>query len=588
MESAGNDRSFQAAAFAASACSDLESRGFMVPYALLQNPPLGTYSDAQSLEDGLRSLRLSPPCRPSPYQEFTGGVLDACPYQSLANVSTMPPNRSSPYPEFAGDVLDPYPYASLANVSSVPPNRPSPYSEFTGDVFGAYPYPSPTNVFSVGIPRTDSYDASRLIPDSIGAARNIFRFGYGPSVHVEPLSNHSPALIGDGWIQTDPNVFAMAGSRERLSVENLPSLPALGRAGSCHYNSRFSRPDVSNRRLSEAARTPVSSAAMHNSRRNIRLSTRNGSWSLPRTGVPLDKEKVGRLFNQVINSIGDFMVHQTWNHVIQSLVEVCDEVQRTKILEKVTLQEHRLVKICLDPYGIHAVKKLLDHVTTPYQMKLVVSALLPGVVSLALEKNSVIEHCLRNFPHEYTESLLVELAKNCYHIATNQTGCCTLQACIHYSDRASRECLLVELPSYSLQLAQDPYGNYVVQTLLSLMRPGVTNKVIEVLRGSFLPLSTNKYASHVVERCIKTIGEVQSRQVALELTTSPSCPKLFTDEFGNFVTKTLLEEAHQSWGRIFNYLEKMIEERESQLATHTFGKNVLAKLRTLQRRRCGV
>ncbi|KAI3412899.1 PUM-HD domain-containing protein [Psidium guajava] len=583
MENAGNDRSFGAAAFAATAYSDFESRGFTVPYPLLQNPPLGTLSDAQSLEDGLRSLRLSPPNRPSPYQEFNVDVLDAYPYRSLANVSSVPPNRPSPSPEFTGDVLDAYPYQSLANVSSVPPYRSSPYPEFTGDVLDAYPYPSPTNVFSVGIPRTDSYDASRLSADSVGAARNIFRFGYGPSVHVESLSNHSPALIGDGWIQTDPGVFAMAGSRERQPVENLPSLPALGRAGSCHYNSKFSRPNVSNSRLFEEHRTPASSAMMPKP-----LSTRNGSCWLLRTGESLDKEKVGRLFNQVINRVGDFMVHQTWNHVIQSLVEVCDEVQRTRILEKVTLQERRLVRICLDSYGIHAVKKLLDHITTPYQMNLVVSALLPSVVALALEKNGVIEHCLQNFPHEYTESLLVELAKNCYHIATNQTGCCTLQACIRYSDGASRERLLVELPSYSLKLAQDPYGNYVVQTLLSLMRPGVTKKVIEALRGSFLPLSTNKYASHVVQRCIDTVGEAQSRQVALELTTSPSCPKLFIDKFGNYVAKTLLEEAHQSWGRIFNYLEKKIEERESQLATDPYGKNVLAKLRTLQRRRCSV
>ncbi|KAF8023197.1 hypothetical protein BT93_F0641 [Corymbia citriodora subsp. variegata] len=532
MENAGSDRSFGETVFAAPAHSNLlggGGSGFGGPQAsLLQNPPLGTHGDVQSLEDVFRRLQLSHP------------------------------NRQSPYPEFTGDVLD------------------------------AYPRASPTNVSSVGVSRIDGYDMSPQSVDSFGSGRNIFRFGYGPSIPVESLSNHSPALIGDGWIQTDPNVFAMAGSRERLSIENLPPLPALGRASSFHYNSSFSRPNVSNSRLFEAHRTPVSSAAMHNLRRNILLSTRNGSRSLPRTREPLDKEKVARIFVQVIDRVGDFMVHQTWNHVIQNLVEVCDEGQRTQILEKVTCQEPLLVRICLDSHGIHAVKKLLDHVTTPYQMRLVVDALLPSVVSLALERNGVIEHCLQNFPPEYTEPLLVELANNCYHIATNQNGCCTLQACINYSNGASRELLLVELTSYSLQLAQDEYGNYVVQTLLSLVMPGVTDKILEALEGSFFALSTNKYASHVVEKCFNTLREAQSRQIALELTMSPSCPKLFTDKFGNYVSQKLLEVAHQFWGRIFKYLEGLIQERESQLANNPYGKNVLAKLRELQRRRRGV
>ncbi|XP_056173391.1 pumilio homolog 11-like [Syzygium oleosum] len=514
MEHATDDRSFGATAFAAPARSVFAGLGFPDPGTSSRNPPpLGSHCDAQSLEDGFRSLRLSPP------------------------------------------------------------NRQSPHSGFAGDVLGAYPRASPTDVSGVGVSRTDGYDVSRQSADSIGSGQNIFRFNYGPSVNVKSLSNHSPALLGNGWIQTDPNVFAMAGSRERLSVENLPFLPALGGAGSCNYNSRFSRPNVSNSRLFEAHRTPVSSAAMHNLRRNVLLSTRNGSRSLLRTREPLDKEKVARIFDQVIDRVGDFMIHQTWNHVIQNLVEVCNEEQRTRILEKVTLQEPLLVRICLDSYGIHAVKKLLDHVTTPYQMALVVSALLPGVVSLALERNGVIEHCLQNFPHEYTEPLLVVMANNCYDIATNQNGCCTLQACINYSDGASREHLLAELTSYSLQLAQDEYGfvsalvvfglsfhecegssnicfflcfsNYVVQSLLSLMMPGVTNKVLEVLRGSFLPLSTNKYASHVVEKCFNTLEEAQSRHIALELTTSSSCPKLFTNKFGNYVAQKLLEVAHQ-------------------------------------------
>ncbi|KAI6688015.1 hypothetical protein NL676_024843 [Syzygium grande] len=529
MEHATNDRSFGATAFAAPARSVFAGLGFADPGASSRNPPpLGSHGDAQSLEDGFRNLRLSPPSRQSPHPGFTGDVLGTCPHAS------------------------------------------------------------PTDVSGVGVSRTDGYDVSRQSADSIGTGQNIFRFNYGPSVNIKSLSNHSPALLGNGWIQTDPNVFAMAGSRERLSVENLPFLPALGGAGSCNYNSRFSRPNVSNSRLFEAHRTPVSSAAMHNLRRNVLLSTRNGSRSLLRTREPLDKEKVARIFDQVIDRVGEFMIHQTWSHVIQNLVEVCDEEQRTRILEKVTLQEPLLVRICLDSYGIHAVKKLLDHVTTPYQMALVVSSLLPGVVSLALERNGVIEHCLQNFPHEYTEPLLVVLANNCYDIATNQNGCCTLQACINYPDGASREHLLAELTSYSLQLAQDEYGNYVVQSLLSLMMPGVTNKVLEVLRGSFLPLSTNKYASHVVEKCFNTLGEPQSRQIALELTTSSSCPKLFTDKFGNYVAQKLLEVAHQFWGLIFNYLEVLIGERESQLANNPYGKNVLAKLRELQRHRRGV
>lgn len=85
------------------------------------------------------------------------------------------------------------------------------------------------------------------------------------------------------------------------------------------------------------------------------------------------------------------------------------------------------------------------------------------------------------------------------------------------------------------------FSNYVVQHLVGLKLPRVTETLLERLQGSFVTLSCNKYASNVVEKIILESGEVHSTKIIAELLRSPSASMLLVDPYGNFVIQTALQ-----------------------------------------------
>ncbi|KAL6982371.1 hypothetical protein U1Q18_046854 [Sarracenia purpurea var. burkii] len=104
------------------------------------------------------------------------------------------------------------------------------------------------------------------------------------------------------------------------------------------------------------------------------------------------------------------------------------------------------------------------------------------------------------------------MAENCFEIATSQSGYCVLQIC----------------------------SNFVVQHLLELKIPEVTENLLRPLKGSYVSLSCNKYASIVVENCLIKAEEEQDSQIILELLSSPKVSILLVDPFGNFVIQKAL------------------------------------------------
>ncbi|KAF9687516.1 hypothetical protein SADUNF_Sadunf02G0101700 [Salix dunnii] len=230
------------------------------------------------------------------------------------------------------------------------------------------------------------------------------------------------------------------------------------------------------------------------------------------------------------------------NYVVQKLIEVISEEQRTRILRNLTRTDFQLARICLDVHGTRAVQKLLNCITNPVQVSLVVSALSQGAVALIKDSNGhhVIQHSVKHFSPQDNKYILKQVAEKCFEIATNKSGCCVLQRCVEYSEGEPRDRLVAEIIANALLLAEDHYGNYVVQHILDLKMPQVTENLLAQLEGSYMALSCNKYGSNVVEKCLLTTSEDQSTQIILELLSNPGASMLLVDPFGNFVIQKAL------------------------------------------------
>ncbi|KAG7557123.1 Pumilio RNA-binding repeat [Arabidopsis suecica] len=246
-------------------------------------------------------------------------------------------------------------------------------------------------------------------------------------------------------------------------------------------------------------------------------------------------------FKEVINHVVELGMDPFGNYFIQKLLEVCNEEQRTQILIRLTSKPGLLVKISINNYGTRVVQKLIETVTTKEQISLVKSALVPGFLSLVRELNGnhVILNCLKFFSPNDNKFILEAAIKFCTEIATHRHGCCVLQRCVSYSVGEQHEKLVGEISRNSLLLAQDPYGNYVVQYIIEKKVGGVN--VMFELRGNYVKLATQKFGSHVVEKCIRFYPESRS-QIVHELVSVPNFEQLVQDPYANYVIQSALSK----------------------------------------------
>ncbi|XVE60479.1 hypothetical protein DITRI_Ditri05aG0132200 [Diplodiscus trichospermus] len=247
------------------------------------------------------------------------------------------------------------------------------------------------------------------------------------------------------------------------------------------------------------------------------------------------------IFNDIIDNIIELMMDPFGNYLVQKLLDVCTDEQRLQIVFMVTKEAGQLVRISLNTYGTRVVQKLIETLKSRQQISLIKAALKPGILDLIkdLNGNHVLQRCLQCLDNEDNKIIFDAAAKFCVDIATHRHGCCVLQRCIAHSNGQHRDNLITQISTNGLLLAQDPFGNYVVQYIIELKVPSAIGNLLSQFKGHFVNLSMQKFSSHVVEKCLKHCAESRS-QIIRELISVVHFEQLLQDPFANYVIQSAL------------------------------------------------
>ncbi|KAK8668828.1 hypothetical protein V6N13_106274 [Hibiscus sabdariffa] len=282
------------------------------------------------------------------------------------------------------------------------------------------------------------------------------------------------------------------------------------------------------------------------------------------------------IFKEIIDHVVELMMNPFGNYLMQKLLEVCNEEQRVQILLMVTEEPGELVKISLNTHGTRVVQKLIETLKTRQQISLVISALEPGFLSLIkdLNGNHVVQRCLQCLSSEDNKFIFVAAAKYCVDIATHQHGCCVLQRCISHSTGEYREKLVEEISTNGLLLAQDAYGNYVVQFILELKIPSATATLVSQFEGNYVHLSSQKFSSHVVEKCLVVLNDENRSRIIRELLSATHFERLLQDPHANYVVQTALRVSE---GPLHDSLIEAIESRKAISRNSPYSKRIFSQ-----------
>jgi len=268
------------------------------------------------------------------------------------------------------------------------------------------------------------------------------------------------------------------------------------------------------------------------------------------------------VFPELVKSISELAVDQFGNYLVQSMLEHCPRDQRSLIVQHLC---PNIFKFSCSSYGVRCIQMMIDTCKNDKEaVQSICHALHGHVCSLTrdLYGNHVIQRCLRVFPHADTEFISIAIADDLVGACCHPYGCCVIQLILERCDESELQLFVNKLQKDTVRLAQCPYGNYVVQLLVGLKNPQCTHKIVSAMKGHIGVLSSHKFSSNVIEKCLQTgDGEIKAAMID-ELLEYSGFERLLQDPFGNYVVQKAMsccdsESLHKVMEAIRPYVDSL-------------------------------
>lgn len=290
------------------------------------------------------------------------------------------------------------------------------------------------------------------------------------------------------------------------------------------------------------------------------------------------------VFTELVPMMLSLMTDVFGNYVIQKFFEHGAREQRVSLAG---FMAGHVLDLSLQMYGCRVVQKALEFLPAEHQSFLV-SELDGHVLDLVLNQNGnhVIQKCIECIPASLAPFLAASFCGHIQEMAQHPYGCRVIQRIFElglpeeeqsmFASLKDRRALLDELQDAAFALAQDQYGNYVIQHLLEHSSTADRTKIVGAFSTHFLSFSCHKFASNVVEKCV-IYGTPSDRSVVLaEVLASPETTEtMLRDQYANYVIQKMLDVLT---GEQREQLLRAIQPHLGTLRRYTFGKHILAKV----------
>jgi len=260
------------------------------------------------------------------------------------------------------------------------------------------------------------------------------------------------------------------------------------------------------------------------------------------SATEVDKQMV---FEELLPEAVPLMTDVFGNYVIQKILEHGDTAQRSKMADQLV---GKVLDLSLQMYGCRVVQKALE-VIDPEQQRVLVGELKNSVMKCIQDQNGnhVIQKCIECIPVEHLNFVMDSFHNRVYEMASHPYGCRVIQRLLEYCNADQIKSILGEIMINIMTLTYDQYGNYVIQHVLEHGVESDKNLIFNTFTNKIGDLSRHKFASNVIEKCVKEGNAEQRRKLTDEfLLLNPDTGfvqllDIVRDRFGNYVIQRAIE-----------------------------------------------
>ncbi|MCO5588874.1 hypothetical protein L7F22_042835 [Adiantum nelumboides] len=292
-------------------------------------------------------------------------------------------------------------------------------------------------------------------------------------------------------------------------------------------------------------------------------------------------EEKASVFQEVLPHALTLMTDVFGNYVIQKFFEHGTTEQRTELAER--LVGHAL-NLSLQMYGCRVIQKALEVVDMEQQIRLI-SELDGHVMRCVRDQNGnhVIQKCIECVPPDRIGFILSAFYGQVVMLSTHPYGCRVIQRVLEYcTDEQKGGGVMDEILRSVCTLAQDQYGNYVVQHILEHGKPEERSDILTKMAGQIVQMSQHKFASNVVEKCLEFGGPAERQILITEMLgqTDENEPlqAMMKDQYANYVVQKVLETCNDQQREM---LLSRIRVHLHALKKYTYGKHIVARVEKL-------
>ncbi|XP_057441922.1 pumilio homolog 1-like isoform X3 [Lotus japonicus] len=287
------------------------------------------------------------------------------------------------------------------------------------------------------------------------------------------------------------------------------------------------------------------------------------------------------VFHEIMPQALSLMTDVFGNYVIQKFFEHGTPAQIRELADQLT---SHVLTLSLQMYGCRVIQKAIEVVGLDQQTQMV--AELDGHIMRCVRDqngNHVIQKCIECVPEDSIQFIVSTFYDQVVTLSTHPYGCRVIQRVLEYChDPKTQQIMMDEILQSVCMLAQDQYGNYVVQHVLEHGKPHERSAIIKELTGQIVQMSQQKFASNVIEKCL-SFGTPAERQFLVNEmlgSTDENEPlqAMMKDQFANYVVQKVLETCDdQQLELILNRIKVHL----NALKKYTYGKHIVARVEKL-------
>jgi len=307
---------------------------------------------------------------------------------------------------------------------------------------------------------------------------------------------------------------------------------------------------------------------------------RNGSRTLQQNIENCSYSERQSIFNTLFPYFFELSQDSFGNYVIQKLCEKATDEQQDLLLESI-IKNPLLVNF---QNGCRVIQKFIE-TTSINKADKIFETFRKNLIHLCFSQNGnhLVQRFVELLPERLTEIIDIILPFT-NKLVVDNCGCRVVQKMFDIYPINKLTPLVEKIIPTADQIANDQYGNYVIQNIL---QNGSTSNVVGLLKsfkGHFYEFSIHKFASNVIEKCIRRANSSQRNEIFEEIIgknghfDEKRIFQMVSDQFGNYVIQRILEfGTDEQQEAIFNVVDKNYDN----LISKGYAKHVISRLTSL-------